>query len=91
MVSTCEADALVCKFLYQRVSADVIKLNGLNFVSARPTLQPCVSVLMVQRIQEQDTDSFQVVFLAVHRANKKVENMGAVLGVLIFFYFNLTP
>ena len=31
----------------------MISLNGLSFASARPTLQPYVSVLIVQGIQER--------------------------------------
>ena len=42
MVYTHEADTLAFKFLYQRVMS--------CFASARPTPQPCVSVLLVWRI-----------------------------------------
>ena len=48
-VSTCEADTLVLKVF---VSKSVMSLNGQSFASARPTLQPCVSDLVVQGIQE---------------------------------------
>ena len=34
------------------VSKSVLSINGLSFVSARPALQPCVSVFMVQGIRE---------------------------------------
>ena len=34
------------------VSKSVLSINGLSFVSPRPTSQPCVSVFMVRRIRE---------------------------------------
>ena len=34
------------------VSGSLMSLNGLSFASARPAPQPCVSVLVVQEIQE---------------------------------------
>ena len=34
------------------VSKSVWSINGLSFVSARPALQPCVSVFIVQGIRE---------------------------------------
>ena len=34
------------------IAKSVMSLNGLSFASARPAPQPCVSVLVVWRIQE---------------------------------------
>ena len=52
MVHTSEADKLVCKSLTKSVIVSKSVFNGQSFVSARPPLQPCVSVLIVQEIKE---------------------------------------
>ena len=49
IVVYCEADSLVFKLF---VSKSVMSFNGLSFASARHAPQPCVSVLVVQGIQE---------------------------------------
>ena len=47
-MNTYEVDTLIFTFLYQ----SVMSLNGPSIVSARSAWQPCVSVLVVQGVQE---------------------------------------